>query len=270
MKLAELINEVKETKKDIIDPTDVEIEVITKLVNLTVDNAPKVFNSTKAINYCKIEKNGKNRILMLGEDKDNLSNVIEYNPTLKSMIITTSDVIFGSAIAAQAIARLLSALVKQPELQLAENDEKPIITEIKVSGTKITIKHKGKVIKLVIGSVYELFVMDKSTRPIKVLVKDDISPLVSAFGITQVEEKDGDITHVIGNDFKISDDDEIPNVLYNLFQDADNAEDVYDWIKDLPLGDTVQDIHGNGFVVSDIADHIEAEYEDYAGFDKGR
>lgn len=269
MNIQDLLNEVEDKKDDIIKPNDAEREVIFKLTNGTIVNTPKVFSATKAIKYYKIEKKGKILTLKIGDKTDNLKTVFEYNQTLQAIIITVSDAIFGSAIAAKAMARLIGALVAQPELELDMSDDKEIITAIKVSGTKISIKHKGKTVKLAIGSVYNLFVKSKATRPFKKMIKDDISPIIDAFDVEVIEDKDGDAEHRLGAGFKIEKDDEIENILYNLFQDAEDAEDVYNWISDLPMGDTITDNEGeNGFVVSDINDVLDKEYDSFMGFDK--
>ena len=269
MKLQDLINEVEEKKDDIITPTDIEREIIQKLVNGSMVNEPKVFSATKAIKYYKIEKDGVIMTLKIGDEKSNLKPVFAYDRTRKAIVITVLDAIFGTTIAAKAMGRLISSMVEQPELLLDKNGDTEIITKIKVNGTKISITHSGKTVKLIIGSVYELFVANKSTKPFKKMIKDDINPVIAAFDIESVEDEDGDTEHRLGPDFKISKDDEISNLLYDLFQNSDDAEEVYNWISSLPKGDTITDEKGkNGFVVSDINDVLDAEYDEFMGFDK--
>jgi hypothetical protein len=242
-------------------------KLISKFTDKKKQISPKKLSNWEGLRKFTIDKSGPNMTLNIGDDtKDRpLTQMIKYMSTKNYIDVTLP--LDLSLQALKQVEAIIVGIVNKFDQNGKPSSYKELAVKVLPDGMKIgRVKHnkedeeyseedpqnndKGANKPLESGETIRIYVGKISTKMPKLLKE---SKTIDRFEISTSEDEDGDIVHTVkGVKFGTTMD----SFLDAIF-DTKNNEDVEAWLRDLPMGDTVQDTYGNGFVVSDITDHLE-------------
>ena len=88
--------------------------------------------------------------------------------------------------------------------------------------------------------------------------KSPAKKIIDGFIISPKKNEDGDFDYIVTHEDKtISFKDKSVSELIEILFDLKNNEEMEDFLRDISFSDNIVDKNGNGFPVSDIADHLD-------------